>query len=61
MRLTGTVLFKAKNDWQTLSRYMMVEAFAQIDKEAIDPTLRLQRKRLIRASEHQSIREVKPA
>lgn len=25
--------------WQTASRYMMVEAFAQIDKEEIDPIL----------------------
>ena len=25
--------------WQTSSRYMMVEAFAQIDKEEIDPIL----------------------
>lgn len=26
-------------EWQTSSRYMMVEAFAQIDKEEIDPIL----------------------
>jgi hypothetical protein len=25
--------------WQTSSRYMMVEAFARIDKEEIDPIL----------------------
>ncbi|WP_292267856.1 hypothetical protein [Marivita sp.] len=25
--------------WQTASRYMMVEAFAQIDTEEIDPIL----------------------
>ncbi|MFT3689324.1 hypothetical protein [Paenirhodobacter sp.] len=27
--------------WQTASRYMMVEAFAQIDKEEIDPILNI--------------------
>ena len=39
MRLIGAVLFEANDDWQTSSRYMMVEAFAQIDKEEIDPIL----------------------
>ena len=38
-RLIGAVLFEANDDWQTSSRYMMVEAFAQIDKEEIDPIL----------------------
>ena len=39
MRLIGAVLFEANDEWQTSSRYMMVEAFAQIDKEEIDPIL----------------------
>ena len=39
MRLIGAVLFEANENWQTSSRCMMVEAFAQIDKEAIDPIL----------------------
>ena len=39
LRLIGTGLFEQNDEWQTLSRYMMVEAFAQIDKEAIDPIL----------------------
>ena len=39
MRLIGAVLFEINDDWQTSSRYMMVEAFAQIDKEEIDPIL----------------------
>lgn len=34
-----TVLFEANDEWQTSSRYMMAEAFAQIDKEEIDPIL----------------------
>ncbi len=32
MRLIGTVLFEANNEEQTSSRYMMVEALAEIDK-----------------------------
>jgi putative transposase len=33
---------RAQNDeWQTSSRYMMVEAFGQIEKEEIDPILSL--------------------
>lgn len=28
---------RGKDDWQTSSRDMMVEAFAQIDQEEIDP------------------------
>jgi hypothetical protein len=39
MRLIGAGLFEANDEWQTSSRYMMVEAFAQIDKEEIDPIL----------------------
>jgi len=38
-RLIGAVLFEQNDEWQTASRYMMVEAFAQIDKEEIDPIL----------------------
>lgn len=37
MRLIGAVLFEANDEWQTLSRYIMVEAFAEIDKEKIGP------------------------
>lgn len=39
MRLIGAVLFEQNDEWQTSSRYMMVEAFAQIDKEEIAPIL----------------------
>ncbi len=39
MRLIRAVLFEQNDEWQTSSRYMMVEAFAQIDKEEIDPFL----------------------
>ena len=39
IRLIGAVLFEANDELQTSSRYMMVEAFAQIDKEEIDPIL----------------------
>ena len=39
MRLIGAVLFEQNDQWQTSSRYMMVEAFAQIDKAEIDPNL----------------------
>ena len=37
MLLIGVVLFEKNDEWQTLSSCMMVEAFAQIDKEEIDP------------------------
>ena len=39
MRLIAAVLFEQNDEWQTASRYMMVETFAQIDKEEIDPIL----------------------
>ena len=39
LRLIGAVLFEQNDECQTASRYMMVEAFAQIDKEEIDPIL----------------------
>jgi transposase len=39
MRLIGAVLFEQNYEWQTSNRYMMVEAFARIDKEEIDPIL----------------------
>lgn len=39
IRLIGAALFGQNDEWQTSSRYMMVEAFAQIDKEEIDPIL----------------------
>lgn len=39
MRLIGAVLFEANDEWQAASRYMMVEAFAQVDKEEIAPIL----------------------
>lgn len=39
MCLIGAVPFEQSGEWQTSSRYMMVEAFAQIDKEEIDPIL----------------------
>ena len=39
IRLIGAVLFEQNDKWQTASRYMMVEAFAQIDHEEIDPIL----------------------
>ncbi len=39
MRLIGAVLFEQNDEWQTASRYMMVKAFAQSDKEEIDPSL----------------------
>ena len=39
LRLIGAVLFEQKDEWQTSSRYMLVEAFARIDTEEIDPRL----------------------
>jgi transposase-like protein len=38
-RLIGAVLFEQNDEWQIASRYMMVEAFAQIDNEETDPIL----------------------
>lgn len=39
MYLIGAVLFEQNDEWQTSSHYMMIEAFAQIDKEEVDPIL----------------------
>jgi len=39
MRLTGAVRSEKNDEWQTSSRCMMVEAFAQIDKEKSDRIL----------------------
>lgn len=39
MRLIGAVFFEQNDEWQTSSRCIMVEAFAQVDKEEIDPIL----------------------
>jgi len=39
MRRIGAVPFDKVDEWQTSGRYMMVEAFARIDTEEIDPSL----------------------
>ena len=39
IRLIGAVLFEQNDDWQSQHRYMMVEAFSQIDTAQIDPLL----------------------
>lgn len=39
LRLIGAVLFEQNDDWQSQHRYMMVEAFGQIDTAQIDPLL----------------------
>ena len=39
LRLIGAVLFEKNDDWQSQHRYMMVEAFSQIDTAQIDPLL----------------------
>ena len=59
MRLIGALLFEQNDEWQTSSRYMMVEALAQIDKEAIDPILSITTKAT--RSCPQAIREITPA
>lgn len=41
LRLIGAVLFEQNDDWQSQHRYMMVEAFSQIDTAQIDPLLRM--------------------
>jgi transposase-like protein len=39
LRLIGAVLFEQNDDWQSQHRYMIVEAFSQIDTAQIDPLL----------------------
>jgi putative transposase len=39
IRLIGAVLFEQNDDWQSQHRYMMAEAFSQIDAAQIDPLL----------------------
>lgn len=39
MRLIGAVLFEQNDEWQSTSRYIMVAAFAQIDKKEFDRIL----------------------
>jgi mutator family transposase len=38
-RLIGAVLFEQNDEWRTASRYMQVEAVAQIGREETDPAL----------------------
>jgi hypothetical protein len=35
MRRIGAILFEQNDEWQTASPYMMVEAFAQIEKKGV--------------------------
>lgn len=58
MRLIGAVLVEQNNKWQTSSLYMMVEAFAQVDKEEIDPILSMATKAAWSCP--QAIRETAP-
>ena len=37
MRLIGAVLVEKNDEWQTSSRCMIIEPFARIDTEEIDP------------------------
>ncbi len=37
IRIIGAVLFEQIDEWQTISRYMQVKAFKQIDQEEADP------------------------
>jgi putative transposase len=39
IRLIGAALFEQNDDWQSQQRYMMVEAFSEIDAAQIDPLL----------------------
>lgn len=39
LRFIGAVLFEQNDEWQTSSRYMMVEAFSRIGIEEVDPIL----------------------
>ena len=39
IRLIGAVFFEQNDDWQSQHRYMMVEAFSQIDTAQVDPLL----------------------
>ena len=41
LRLIGVVLFEQNDEWQSQHRYMMVEAFSQIDTAQIDPLLNI--------------------
>lgn len=41
MRLIGAVPFEQNDEWLTAGRYVMVKAFAEIDKAEIDPVLRI--------------------
>lgn len=40
-RPIGAVLFEQNDEWQTASRYIMVEAIAEIDAEETDPILNI--------------------
>lgn len=59
MRLIGAELFEQNSEWQTSSRYMMVEACAQSDKEEVDPILSITAKEAWSCT--QAIKEITPA